>query len=225
MDYPPLTIVMTTYITEPIRKHTAEVTLETWQEYLRYDGEIILCVSDDGSTLKWNPKKYWSGTILHTRQERHGVGASLNAGFKKAFEISPLVLYAVDDWQLLYPFDVTPWCRALLEREDIGIMRLGPPHPFLRGKVDIVTEDWQGWALNLERYGLVVGHRPEIFHQRMIDALGWFEEDINACEVERRYTVRWANTPTAPGIFLALPHPWFTAHSDKVPSLSEMEPR
>lgn len=221
----PLTIVMTVWFTNKQRIQVATNTLKTWAKNLRYDGEICLHVADDGSTLDWNPAKYWEGVITYSRQERHGVGASLNAGFKQAFEKSPLVAYFVDDWQLTEKLDITPWCKVLIEREDAGIVRLGPPHPFLRGKVEMVTTDWQGWALRCEPYGLVVGHRPEIFHRRFIDRYGWWEEDINACEVERRATVKWADDPDRLDIFLALPHKWFHIHQDQVPSLSEMEPR
>ena len=170
-------------------------------------------------------KSIWTGPIEFTRQERHGVGASLNAGFKEAYKTSPLVAYFVDDWALTEPFDITPWAKAILENENMGIIRFGPPHPFMRGNVEIVSTDWQGWALKCDRYGLVVGHRPELFHKRWTDRYGWWEEDINACEVERIATVKWAEDVGGLDIYLALPHKWFTAHSDVVPSLSEMEPR
>lgn len=223
---PDITIVMTTYFTNEQRKEVAERTLASWNMNLGYDGQLRLHVADDGSTIKWKPAAFWKhGPITYSRQERHGVGASLNAGFKQAFKISPLILYAVDDWRLLEPIDITPWCRAIVENENMGIIRLGPPHPFMRGTVEIISTDWQGWALKCDRYGLVVGHRPEIFHKRFIDRYGWWTEDINACEVERISTVKWADDPGGLDIYLALPHKWYTDHQDIVPSLSELEPR
>jgi hypothetical protein len=191
---------------------------------MKYDGELRLHVADDGSVVEWEPEKIWPGPVTRSRQERYGVGASLNAGFREAFKTSPLVFYGVDDWQLQQVFDLSPWAQLLMEHEDVGIVRLGPPSPFMRGEVVIYTTNWQGWGLKAEPYGFCVGHRPEIFHKRMIDTYGWWEEGINACEVERRYTVAWAADPKLQ-IVLALPHPWF--HIDPslgVPSLSEIEP-
>jgi hypothetical protein len=221
---PDITIVMTTWFVDQDRVRIAEETLAIWNELLHYEGNIRLHVADDGSTLKWKPEKFWNRQITYSRQERKGVGASLNAGFEKAYETSPLVAYFVDDWRLLEPIDITPWCKALLENEDIGIMRLGPPHPFLRGKVEIVTTDWQGWALNLDPYGFCVGHRPEIFHKRWTDKYRFFESGINACEVERRATVKWADDSDRLKIMLALPHKFYHVGQDKIRSLSEMEP-
>lgn len=222
-DLPDVTIVMTTWITDELRLRIVKETLHSWVDSLFYRGKLRLHVADDGSTIEWNPEEIWPYEISYSSQERKGVGASLNAGFKKAFEVSPLVLYAVDDWRLLEPFDITPWCVVLLNKEDVGIVRLGPPHPFLRGEIETLTTEWQGWGLRLDRYGLVVGHRPEIFHKRMIDAYGWFDEGVNAQECERLYTVRYANQP-GPDIVLALPHPWFHYHLDVVPSLSGITP-
>lgn len=223
MDFPPITIVMTTWFRDEQRKEVAEDTLRSWVKYMRYDGELRLHVADDGSTVEWEPELiFWRGPVTRSRQERHGLGASLNRGFAQALETSPLVFYCGgDDWKLTQPFDLTPWAQVLLEQDHVGIVRLGMPSPFLRGEVVIYGENWQGWGLKLEPYGLCTGFRPELFHQRMIDYYGWFAENINALECERLYNVKWAADP-ALQVVLALPHPWY--HSQEVPSLSSIEP-
>lgn len=219
-----ITIVMTTWFTTQQRIQTAEDALLSWWDYLNYDGDIHLHIADDGSTLEWEPEKYWGGKITYSRQERRGVGASLNAGFKQAFETSPLVAYFVDDWILEHPFDLTPWAYLLEKREDVGIVRLGPPHPHLKGTIMPLTELWQGWGLVLDRYGLAVGHRPELFHKRWIDYYGWHDENINAQECERLMSVRYADMPDGPSIVYALPHSWFHFHLDVLPSTSHINP-
>lgn len=224
MDYPPVTIVMTTWFTDTARRKLAEDTLATWVDLLEYAGDLHLHVADDGSTIKWKPEKIWKGPLTYSRQERHGVGASLNQGFRQAFKLSPVVAYFVDDWQLKEPLTITPWVRLLLERQDVGIVRLGPPHPYLKGTIMPYTEEWQGWAMKLDRYGLTVGHRPELFHQRYTEFYGWWDEDTNAQEVERLASVRYADKPTGPDIIYALPHKWFHYHLDVVPSTSHIEP-
>lgn len=220
----PVTIVCTTWFVHPERVKVAEETLLSWQQNLHYDGDIILHIADDGSDLSWEPEKIWDGPTTYSRQERQGVGASLNAGFKKAFATSPYVLYMVDDWSLEQPFDISPWVYLLQQREDVGIVRLGPPHPHLLGRIEPMTELWQGWALRLDRHGLVVGHRPELFHQRMIASVGWFDEKVNAQECERLYSVRWAAKQDSPDIVLALPHPWYHIDQADLPSTSHITP-
>lgn len=221
----PVTIVMTTWFVHQERVHVAYDALFSWWENLLYEGKILYHVADDGSQLEFDPTKVVDKDLVtYSRQERQGVGASLNKGFAKAFETSPYVLYMVDDWTLEQPFDITPWVYLLQQREDVGIVRLGPPHPHLFGKIEPMTELWQGWALRLDRHGLVVGHRPEIFHKRMIDSVGWFDEKVNAQECERLYSVRWAAKPDSPDIVLALPHPWYHIDQAELPSTSGVEP-
>lgn len=220
-----VTIVMTTYFIHPERVKVAEDTLKSWNDKLYYEGDILLHIADDGSELSWTPRDFWKRSELtFSNQWRGGVGASLNKGFSKAFETSPYVLYMVDDWRLDTPFDITPWVYLLQQREDVGIVRLGPPHPHLFGRIEPMTELWQGWALRLDRHGLVVGHRPEIFHKRMIDSVGWFQEGVNAQECERLYSVRWAAKKDAPDIVLALPHPWYHIDQAELPSTSGIDP-
>lgn len=213
---------MTTWFVDKQRKEIAEKALESWENNL-IGGPIHLHIADDGSLLDWKFKSSkWITT--YSRQERRGIGASLNVGFKQAFEFSPVVLYMVDDWILEEPLDIKPWVQLLEERNDVGIVRLGPPHPFLRGEIMPYTTNWQGWALRLERYGLSVGHRPELFHRRYIDAYGWFDEDVNAQECERLASVRYAEMP-GPDIVYALPHPWYHYHLDVLPSTSHIDPK
>jgi hypothetical protein len=227
MDFPPISIVMTTYITVKERKQAAEKTLASWEENLKYEGTARLIIADDGSTLDWQPKKFWSRPILTVGQKRHGVGASLNKGFALAFETSPLVLYAVDDWALTEELDLTPWAQLLLEREDVGVVRLGPPHPGISGTVEIFTTNWQGWGLRLNWSNYAFGHRPALYHQRMIDNYGWFKEDCSALECEKQYAEhfyqrRRIKLTTGPDVVLALPHKF--QHLDSI-ELSSMEPK
>lgn len=223
MDYPPVTIVMTTYFPEGEigvqRREAAEKTLRSWDSILFYSGDLHLRISDDGSDelLKWIGD--WEGAS-RSYQIRRGVGASLNKGFSRAYESSPIVFYAVDDWMLVEELDITPWVRLLLEREDVGMVRLGPPHPNTTGRIEMFTEEWQGWGLRLDRYAYAYAQRPALYHKRFTDVYGWFKEGVSAIECEREYAEHFVRTP-GPDIVLALPHPW--KHLDTV-SMSDMTP-
>lgn len=228
MDFPNITIVVTTYF--PVfegynRREVVEKTLRSWDDWLLYHGDLHIHVADDGSVIDYHVPE-WIGTwegISYSYQHRKGVGVSLNAGFRKAFETSPLVFYGVDDWSLTQPFDLTPWAQLLMEREDCGMVRLGPPHPGTRGKIEAFTDNWQGWGLRLDsRLGFAFGHRPALYHKRMIDRFGWFKENCNALECESDYNDRVATDWNGPDIVLALPHPW--QHLDSV-ELAYIDPK
>lgn len=215
-----ITIVVTTYFEDEQRKGEAEAALFSWHKFIKYDEDINLHIADDGSKLKeylpmngaWN-----RGTVSFSRQERKGVGASLNTGFRKAFESSPYVLYAVDDWKLNQELDLTPWIQLLEQDISIGMVRLGPPHPYIRGNVELTQ---MGWALRLDRYSFFFGHRPAIYHKRLIDTYGEFKEGVSALECEQEYLNRMVND-TRLDVVYALPVSWEHIGSK---SLSEIQP-
>jgi hypothetical protein len=208
-DLPPITVAMTTWAPageEGIaRARGARMTLATWSQRLIYEGPLYLHVADDGSALDGYPDVMVAEAMTYatrfveatySRQERHGVGASLNAAFRQGHDArGGLVLYAVDDWLLTEDLDLSPWARLLVERPDVGMVRLGPPHPSTTGTVEAFTEEWQGWALRLDRHHYAFGHRPALYHQRMRGAYGPFAEDVNAYDCERFYAERFG----APG--------------------------
>lgn len=218
----PITIVMTTWFNTEDRIKVATETLKSWNELLIYDGQVALHVADDGSELLWEPEKYWGRSLVSvTKQYGGGVGASLNKGFDRAFVPSPLVLYAVDDWKLEQPFNITPWAELLLKRKDVGVVRLGPPHPNTTGTIKPFTDNWQSWALELDRDGYAFGHRPALYHRRFINFYGWFKEGCSAIDCEQDYAVRYNNNLNGPKVIYALPHPWLHVGEE---SLSELSP-
>jgi hypothetical protein len=234
MDYPIVTIVMTTYFPEGrdglVRRTAARHTLKSWQKHLKYTNWLDLVIVHDGPggvDGADNIDKFhraaldiWTDPVLHNRatiistEKRAGVGNSLNTGFSHAFNTTPVVLYAVDDWALTTDLDITPWVQLLMERKDVGMVRLGPPHPFTRGEIAAYTQNWQGWAMKLDRYSYAFGHRPALYHRRMIDFYGQFETYVNALRCEQDYADRFIRRTDGPDIVLALPHPW--KHIDSV---------
>lgn len=226
----PITIVMTTYLPDAPtiadlqavtnRKRDARAAARSWDRYLSYDGERFLHVADDGS--REPPAIHWPyATPTQSRQEREGVGASLNAGLRVAFERSPLALYAVDDWELTGPLDLTPWANLLLEDESIACVRLGMAHPDLTGRVEHDPRSGE-FFMRLDRHHYFFGHRPALYHRRMIDRYGWFATHVNAYDCERIYCERMAQRPGGPDVVLALTHHW--RHMGGM-ELAHIEPR
>lgn len=229
MNFPTITCVMTTYIPAgddgDHRILVEDAALQSWADNLKYRGKINLHIADDGSVKEGVhiPNRWMRNldSLSYSSQHRKGVGASLNAGFRKAFETSPLVMYLADDWSVIEPLDLTPWAQLLMEREDTGMVRLGPIHSGVTGTAEASTSNWQGWSLRMDRHHFAFAHRPALIHSRMIDHYGWFEENCSALETERLYSVKF-NEGSGPDIVYALPHKF--QHLESF-SLSAMEPQ
>lgn len=213
---PNLMILATTYFPPgelgETRLHEQSIpALKSWWQMLDYDGGMTLYIGDDGSDYAnisklINASSWGSGDIIpYSIGKREGVGASLNRGidYAKKWDF-PLILYPVDDWKLMRKFDLTPWAELLMENEDIGAVRLGPPHPNLRGTIHMFS---QGWTMRLERYGYAASMRPTLFHQRFFEAYNPWPEHMSSLETERIYTEHFNSTP-GPDIVLALPDLW-----------------
>ncbi len=239
--WPRITLVMTTWAPkgEEGEKRIAAVkrSLESLSKYLKYEGELALHVGDDGSkcgdygtSVDSPPATWWPGPRSFSRQERHGVGASLNAGMRAAFEKSDLALYIVDDWSLHCELDLTEWA-SLLNHEDVGMVRFGPAHPNLFGRVEhfgSVTDpvDHDGFCLRLVPQVVVVGgnrransysfaHRPALYHRRFLERWGGFDEDVDALACEWLYNEKWS-CAGGTDIVLALTYEWIHISSNRL---------
>lgn len=214
-----ITMLMTTWIPEgdmgKERLKIEEHCLETWREHLYHDSAIHLHIADDGSldndmmSIMDMAIQIWDrGKVTYSRQSRQGVGASLNAGLHQAFQRSPFVLHAVDDWELRDGLDLAPWVQFMNDPEyDVGMVRFFP-HPDLTGTIRHIPP--HGWAVALHRHHYVFATRPALLHQRFFDALGYFKEKVSALDCEVDFNERLIN-PTrfvGTGVWLALPEVW-----------------
>jgi len=211
-DLPKLAFLVTTYIPPngAVRLETMARTIRSWREHLKYEGKIHIHIADDGSDIVpgdpfWKDVVGDWASMSFSRQEHRGVGDSLNAGWAACHEITPITLYAVDDWSLIADLDITPWVRLLLENESVGCICLGASHPHLRGGV--LTTFAQGWTISWERYAFYWGMRPALYHRRFLDAYGPLPEMMNACECERLYN-RDICASQGPSVEHAILHPW-----------------
>lgn len=230
MNLPKVSIVMTTWAPDSLvgisRRSSAEKAIRSWKKHLKYDGELHLHIADDGSTLPEYPDilgKLWPGATV-TRQERQGVGASLNNGFEAVMTWDdPVAAYIVDDWALASAFDLTPWVSLLLQDEEVGVVRLGLPHPDLTGQVRHLGD--LGWGLMLDRHHYAFGHRPALYHRRFLEQNGRFLEGVSAMDCETDYAVRWCRGQQVAGVMVAMPHPWVHVGETEVGNIvPEAEP-
>ncbi len=232
-----ITIVMTTWLpggeASLLRAQAIEKALQSWHDNLVHDGAIHLHVADDGSSdaefdgLATLIGRRWDrGVTTFSRQRRRGLGASLNAGLGVALERSPLILHAVDDWELLTPCALRSWAQLLEEDATVGMVRFFP-HPDLSGRVENLG-DGRGHVLRLDRHHFAFATRPFLAHRRFFDAYGPFKEGVNAYDCERLYNDGfchgipladgrlmhearpgvWSPGLGGPDIVLALPSAW-----------------
>ena len=192
----PITICMTTWLPPErdglTRERIASECITSWHRNIVYDGDVHLHIGDDGTpdheALIRLGQPWRRGSVSWSRQCGRGVGASLNAGLRHAHQRGPLSLYAVDDWLLTAPMDLNPWAELLVTQADIGMVRLGPPHPWLTGTIEAQPP---GWILRLDRHHFAFAHRPALYHQRLFDHYGCFVEDVNAYDCEIDYNARF----------------------------------
>lgn len=211
-----ITIVATTWLppgNERARLEALKRAVNSWWLKL-YGAAMRLHVVDDGTDPYWftvmqnEVKACWLGGYgnpTFSQQQRRGVGASLNAGLEEAFKRSPIVLYAVDDWELLQPLDLTPWVAMMEDLSYYPAMIRFFPHPDLTGVVKHVPP--HGWAVEIENHHFAFGFRPALWHARMfLD--GKFKEGLSSFDTEIEFNQRWCNSPNVAKIYLALPEAW-----------------
>jgi hypothetical protein len=213
-----VTIALTTYYAREhaaARWQAAKVAIVSWYQHLRYEGAIRVHWVDDGSDDQSTLDALgdlarglgWEWT--YTRQQRRGLGASLNAIFAKA---TGPVLYAADDWELLMPFDLTPWVRLLgaYPRWNVGAVRLGMLHPGVTGAMEMGPGCW---FLRLEPHNVVCGLlRPSLIGAQFLEAYGPFPEGVSPMVLEQRQNDHYCTVQKTggelPQIVLGLTEPW-----------------
>lgn len=217
----PVTVAVTTWAPDndegKSRCGDFTAALLSWRSHLHSRSPLHLHVADDGSQLPDYPHKAVSAGkavakfkgITYTVQDRGGVGASLNACISSAFSAavgSDVILYMVDDWALATHLNIQPWVDLLYRNPNIGMVRLGPPHPGLTGTVQMFED---GWGLLLDRHHFAFSFRPCLIHRRFIEAYGLFPVGESSLETERKYNLHFCQSPPpGPEIVVALPDPW-----------------
>ncbi len=187
-DLPQIAIVMVTYK----RTELALLTVKSVCENLGYPRELRQWyIADDGSPFE-HVEKILSELDKHSEKlygyhneklgEGYNAGKGWNRGLLKGYEISPIILFLEDDWELKRPLDITPYVRLLMEREDIGMMRLG--HLAVGNDVSIVGYNGIHYLEYLRGKQYCYSGNPHLRHRRFNEFYGMFAEDRNPGNME-----------------------------------------
>lgn len=202
MKLPPVYIIITTY--DPgtgVRFEMLKRTIEAMRDKLKYP-ELRWIISDDGSE---NFPHEWLDHALNGYDktffnvERLGVGKSKNHSLHHAFDRSPVVLLAEDDWELKEPMDLVPHVVTLMEHEDAGMIRLG----YLGGEMDATYTSYGNasyWRLHHRSGHYVYSGQISLRHQRFYTALGYHIESVAAGQEEEEMCHRYNDATHVPAI-------------------------
>jgi hypothetical protein len=208
-------------VTEPI-----VVILQTWERtsyalrtidaalaYLRYPN-LLWYIADDGS----RPDHYddvhdalvSTGRLIGGHSERAGYGANANHAWRVARDVSRLTFFLEDDWELRQPLDLYPYAALLMERPEVGMVRLGVLNLDVRGR----TWGHDGrvyWTLDREPHHegtpVFTGH-PSLRHTRYWEAHGDYPENLGPGDTELAYAYHYRMTvPEAPAIVWPADYP------------------
>ena len=185
----PVTIILQTYK----RTDVALRTIAAAREHLHYD-DLRWYVADDGSDDRHLDAVLTAASPLAgLHSERRGYGGNANAAWKAADDIGALTFWLEDDWELRTPLDLYPYAALLMEREDIGMVRLGYLNPGIQGRT-IAHGSWLYWALDhtpIEDHQCVfTGHRS-LRHRRYRDAYSEYPIGLTPGETELMYAYHY----------------------------------
>lgn len=188
-NLPNLAIVLVTYR----RTREAVITVKSVAENLDYPKELRgFYVADDGSprehvdailgelnsqgekVIGFHNEKYSPGTYF--------CGKGWNIGLYQGHQFSDVVLWLEDDWHLDRRLDLRPYVRLLLERMDVGAVRLGGLA--VGSDVHIVGHDGIHYLRYERSTQYAYSGNPLLRHTRFLDFYGWFHEERNPGNIE-----------------------------------------
>lgn len=189
----PITIIFQTF------KRTAYAleTIAAARELLRYP-DLRWYVADDGS-----PQEHWyavnralhdcGAMVIDGHSRRQGYGKNANDAWLAADVYADLTFWLEDDFALAQPLDLYVYAALLLERPDIGMVRLGYINPDYLGPT-IEHDGWRYHTLDrtppdTSRYAFT-GH-PSLRHRRYREAYGLYPEGLTPGDTELGYAYQY----------------------------------
>jgi hypothetical protein len=202
---PNICVLLLTYL----RTSMAVETVKYLCERLDYPKELLsFYVADDGS-----PPGHMQAIFDEIRQggvalagyhnEKYApapyVGTGWNRGLMKAYQTAPIVLQLEDDWRLKANLDIRPYVRCLVERTDVGMIRLSG----LPVGLEMRVEGYRGvHYLNcLRSAAFAYSGNPHLRNFRFTQCYGAFATNQTPGNLEIEYDRAFRENPRGPSIW------------------------
>lgn len=198
----PIVIILQTYK----RTDCALPTIAAACRHLKYSGPLLWYVADDGSPPEHveaviGTLNRCEAQIVGVHSERLLYGGNCNKAWAAADRVGALTLWLEDDWVLPRDIDLYPYAALLMEREDVGMVRLGYLNTGVRGQT-IANGNHIYWLLDREPVDswqcVFTGH-PSLRHTRYHQAYGDYPVIPNPGETELAYAHQY-RMGSGPGI-------------------------
>ncbi len=181
----PIVVILLTYQ----RTEYAVRTIRAALAHLRYQGNLLWYVADDGSTAEHVAAVHEAlagQKVIGAHSERIGYGAGANKAWHVAHEHADLTLWLEDDWELRAELDLTSYARLLTDTPDIGMVRLGYLNLGMAGQV-FGYDGKLYWRLERAVNPYVFTGHPSLRHRRFREAYGPYPEGLNPGQTELGY--------------------------------------
>ncbi len=192
-EWPEVVALVITYR----RKELALREIASIKEYLDYPN-LSWHIADDGSGYDYVAALCQEigpdYVVSHTDTHGKGVGANMNTGMDAVLQRADLWLHLEDDWILRSPMDLKPCVQALVEHEDIGMIRLGRLTAGIEGET-FPMADRMWWRMKKGSDTYVFTGNAALRHRRFFDAYGSYKEGLTPGSTELTMCDRFTKKP------------------------------
>lgn len=126
-------------------------------------------------------------------------GISWNRGIEKAHQISDYIMLLEDDWVLKAPLDIRPFIWTLMERTDVGMMRLS--NLTTDNILQVVAHRGVHYFEYLRSARFCYSGNPHIRHLRFTQYYGLFDTDRTPGDIEVYYDGKFRYMKEGPNIW------------------------
>ena len=203
---PNICVVLLTYL----RTNLAVRTIKAFCENIDYPKELLsFYIADDGSP--WDHMQNLIDEIqkggvalvgYHNEKFKPGtpcVGLGWNRGLMAGYQVADIVFQLEDDWELRSPLDIRPFVRLLIERADVGVVRLSGLA--VGNEVRIVGHNGVHYLEYMRSANMAYSGNPHMRHRRFTEYYGMFNTNLSPGDIELNYDFRFCNFPDGPNIW------------------------
>jgi hypothetical protein len=186
--HPDVVVILLTYGTNAERTDYMRATVASVRERLKYLGNLLWYVADDGSArehLDAVQAALAGAPVLGWHSERRGYGYNATKAWYMALQHCDVTLFLEDDWIVRYEQDITPWVDTLVRHDDIGMVRLA--HLPVGLCCDTVGYDGRHYLRMNWGSAMAFSGNPALRHRRAREAWGAYPEGLRPGDTELVY--------------------------------------